>query len=238
MTRIKKFLSLGLALLTICTVLFGTCISASAAVPLISRVDGSTRSGVGTYSLNLRADLTWNYVMPSDTIYLKWDKPVDTTVKGYEIQMNNWDGWFTIFYIDDIDVTSQAVTRLEPGVSYEFRIRPVTVSNTYGTWDYETIPTAPQGIATVKTRKFSNCTYVTVLNEKGNPIKCDGYEVRWSTTPDFKTCTVTYAFEANFVLPKGYHTVGQRYYLQVRAFTYYNGNRLMGTWSPVKVFIG
>ncbi len=226
-TKFTKFISVLLAVITLCTCFVSTAISSSA-------VSGHQKYVSKTQFIEVYSGV--------EAIKLEWS---EKDCWGYELQMKTSGDWTTLKKITDEKRTTYTVTKLDAGTDYQFRIRAYAHNGKkyiYSAWDSITATTKPEDIRLrnkAVTKKSATIYW--------NNVDCDCFQLQYSTSMFFtKSTTKTLFVDSNQKTVTKTLTglkANTKYYVRVRPFCTYNssdyectnadGCRIYGDWASL-----
>ena len=190
----------------------------------------SVSSGYSTSKPTLKAS-----ALAYNQIKLSWNKY--SSASGYGIyRSTSKNGTYKeIKAITNKSTTSYIDTKVTPGKTYYYRVRPyknVSGKKTYGSYSsIVKVKAAPAKVTISSVKAGAKRASVTWKKQKN----ISGYEVYMSTNKDRgykKVKTISKASTTRYV--KTGLTKGKKYYFKVRAYKAVNGKKIYGDFSSAK----
>ena len=163
-------------------------------------------------------------------IDFEWDE-VDEATKYFVAVDNQTKG---TSFSKTVTESETNIAGLDPGNVYEIKVCAYA-GNSKG--DYSTpVVTASKPKKEAVRSAYSSGSKKIVTKWKKLSGSCTGYQLQLSTSKDFKSGTITKNINNKNKLSYTRKNLkqGGRYYIRVRGFTSYDGQKIYGTWSSVK----
>lgn len=163
-------------------------------------------------------------------IDFEWDE-VDEATKYFVAVDNQTKG---TSFSKTVTESETNIAGLDPGNVYEIKVCAYA-GNSKG--DYSTpVVTASKPKKEAVKSVYSSGSKKIVTKWKKLSGSCTGYQLQLSTSKDFKSGTITKNINNKNKLSYTRKNLkqGGRYYIRVRGFTSYDGQKIYGTWSSVK----
>lgn len=163
-------------------------------------------------------------------IDFEWDE-VDEATKYFVAVDNQTKG---TSFSKTVTESETNIAGLDPGNVYEIKVCAYA-GNSKG--DYSTpVVTASKPKKEAVRSAYSSGSKKIVTKWKKLSGSCTGYQLQLSTSKNFKSGTITKNINNKNKLSYTRKNLkqGGRYYIRVRGFTSYDGQKIYGTWSSVK----
>ncbi|MCR5207247.1 MAG: VanW family protein [Eubacterium sp.] len=164
-------------------------------------------------------------------IKFKWKSLENEGIKNYRIYLVDKKGK-VIKTFKDVKTNSAVLSDLERGKVYNFKIRAYVTKN--GKTLYSDFSkkvscfTRPEKV----TLNYACRGAKYKINAGWDEISCSGYQIKYSTDKKFKK-NVKYAYAGSLKTSKKIKVkkAGKPYYVKIRAYTKFNGEKKFGKWS-------
>lgn len=165
----------------------------------------------------------------TSTVTFKWKKLKG--ISGYEISVYKNKKW-TVVGKSSSKATTKTIKKLAKGTKYKFRIRGYKKSS--GKKIYTKSVTCKVVTRPAKIKIKTVKRYTTKAKIRWNKIKASGYEIKYSTSKNFKNSKKVLINKKNVTGKMVTNLKKKKYYFKVRSYVLLNGKKYYGSYSKVK----
>ena len=165
----------------------------------------------------------------TSTVTFKWRKLKG--ISGYEISVYKNKKW-TVVGKSGSKATTKTIKKLAKGTKYKFRIRGYKKSS--GKKIYTKSVTCKVVTRPAKIKIKTVKRYTTKAKIRWNKVKASGYEIKYSTSKNFKNSKKVLINKKNVTGNMVTNLKKKKYYFKVRSYVLLNGKKYYGSYSKVK----
>ena len=165
----------------------------------------------------------------TSTVTFKWKKLKG--ISGYEISVYKNKKW-TVVGKSGSKATTKTIKKLAKGTKYKFRIRGYKKSS--GKKIYTKSVTCKVVTRPAKVKIKTVKRYTTKAKIRWNKVKASGYEIKYSTSKNFKNSKKVLINKKNVTGKMVTNLKKKKYYFKIRSYVLLNGKKYYGSYSKVK----